>query len=62
LNDLIKSKYSIDETARYMLDIFGGEEKQKRDQFISILLFNCVKNIDYETAYKVKFLLIYLIL
>jgi len=37
-----------------MLDLFGGEEKQKKDQLISILLFNCVKNIDQETAEKVN--------
>lgn len=36
-----------------MLDLFGGEEKEKKDQLISILLFNCVKNIDQETAEKV---------
>ncbi len=35
--------------------MFGGEEKQKRDQLLSILLFNCIRNIDYETSEKVIF-------
>ena len=38
-----------------MMKVLEGSEKEHRDQFISTLLFNCIKNIDLESAEKVKF-------
>jgi len=37
-----------------MKDIFGGTDKERNDQFVSTLLFNCIKNIDLNTAKEVS--------
>merc|ERR1712151_637963 len=45
---------SIDEVVSNMKDLLGGTDKERNDQFVSILLFECIKSITYEQAIECK--------